>query len=124
LHLGPSSHSPPGSTLHLVLVILYDSSLRQPFPWNKKCAEVRTARSQRGTQQIRFLRTSEEIERNKETTRIQKITRAKEMLVSHERNRSEPKNPLQHECGAISVAEHNFRKRKKRKEKENTKENF
>ena len=52
----------------------------------------------------------------------------KEWFVSHERNRGEPKkNPLQHECGAMSVAEHNFKNKKKKKEikeKKNTKENF
>jgi hypothetical protein len=48
---------------------------------------------------------------------INKI-REKEWFVSHERNRGEPKNPLQHEYRVMSVAEHNFKnKKKKRKEK-------
>jgi len=42
----------------------------------------------------------------------------KEWFVSHERNRGEPKkNPLQHECGAMSVAEHNFKNKKKERNK-------
>jgi hypothetical protein len=46
-----------------------------------------------------------------------KKTREKRMLESHERNRGEPKNPLHHKCGAMSVAEHNFKTKTKNPKK-------